>query len=61
MYELIIFTLMASNVQPLWIHLEPTSEVVCIERKIQLEEMFEQIDNLAYSLDCKRVEEKKDD
>ena len=61
MYELIIFTMMAPNVEPLWLHLEPTSEALCIERKQVFDEMFVEIEGLAFSVTCKRIEKTEDD
>ena len=59
MYELIIFTMMAPNVEPMWIHLELTSESVCTEHKRVLDEMFAEAEGLIFSFTCERVE--KDD
>ena len=59
MYELIIFTMMAPNVEPMWLHLEPTSESVCIESKQVWDEMFALTDGLVFSVTCEPVE--KDD
>ena len=59
MYELIIFTLMLPHVEPLWIHLEPTSEAQCIERVESLEIAFADAKGLVFSFTCERVESKE--
>lgn len=60
LYELIIFTMMQPHVPPLWMHLTPTSESVCVERKLRFEELFEGIEGFIFSLECEPVEIKDD-
>ncbi len=61
MYELIIFTMMLPNVEPLWVHLEPTSEEQCLARVENLGVAFAEAKNLVYSFKCERVEKKEEE
>lgn len=55
MYELIIFTMMSPHVEPKWMTLAPTSEVVCIERKQKFERLLVQVEGLVITVTCEPV------
>ena len=59
LYELIIFTMLAPNVEPKWQHMEPTSQAICIERTIKFEKIFVQTEELVFSFTCKPIKEKE--
>ena len=61
MYELIIFTMMLPHVEPKWQHLEPTSEIVCIEQGRKFEKLFAQTKELVFSFTCEPVKKEEED
>lgn len=63
MFELIIFTMMTPHVEPRWQNLGPFHETVCIEKKLEFEELFAdaKVEGFAFSFECEPVEEEEDD